>query len=300
MNACHCFSSSEDEILANMHITSEIEPGLTLVLFDMHVPRETKIRRIQDASLAFSIVVDGAITFHEPLSGKALSDSVILSASSESFPVEATIVRSTRLRSVDLHIDPAWLQHSDCVLGDGVEAKKLRQIARHEQKFSILQQSDALRTLAVNVLDNANSEDSGLTRIQRKSAAYELLYELAKSLIAHEEGQAIDDCHDLVANIYHRLKEAPELYDTVGDLAADFGISGRALSKAFQDRFGVSAAKAIRNSRLERAHRLIENGKPVSVAGFEAGYKNASSFSSAFSSYFGYAPKTVKFSFPLH
>lgn len=283
--------------MAESHVISSIDPGLSLVLFEAEFPNAVRLERLQPACLAFTILLDGSISFEKPFQGIALSDSILMSVSAESFPVVSTIAKCDQLRSVGLHIELDWLEQSAAVLKEGPETEKLRHVARTEQKFQILKQTDGMRALASKLLEkDVPRENSTLTHLQQRSAAYEMLYELAKVLVLQDEMPKVDENFDLVSKIYQQIEASPEGYDTVNDLALEFGISGRVLSQSFQKRFGLSPAKAIRKARLERAHRLIEFGKPVSVAGFEAGYKNASSFSSAFFNYFGYAPKEVKFS----
>lgn len=276
------------------HIVSEIEPGLSLIQFETEVSREIVIKRRQAACAVFTIVVDGAINFRAPVAGAAIADSVLLSASSVDFEIEATIPPCQVLRSVDLMLDPSRLAAGASSIGAASEIKRLCQSLESARCFRILKQSEVMRGLATEVLDAADGDTTVLSDLRRRSVAYEMLYELAKALTHQDDTPEDLSERDVLSDVYSVLQASPERYETVDALAADFGLSGRALSRTFSHRYGMSAAKAMRRFRLERAHRMIERGKPVSVAGYEAGYTNASSFSSAFSSHFGYAPRCVK------
>jgi len=55
---------------------------------------------------------------------------------------------------------------------------------------------------------------------------------------------------------------------------------------------GALARHGYRENRV-RARLLLESGCQVAQAGWQVGYRHPANFSTAFSRYFGYAPKTV-------
>ena len=72
--------------------------------------------------------------------------------------------------------------------------------------------------------------------------------------------------------------------------------TGRSLAsfkRDFTEISDLSPQKWIIEKRLKKAHELIEDGKSVTDAYMETGFKNRSHFSTAFKNKFGYSPNTL-------
>jgi AraC-like DNA-binding protein len=66
------------------------------------------------------------------------------------------------------------------------------------------------------------------------------------------------------------------------------------LQQLFKTQFGVSPARYIQRSRMEKAIQLLsENALPVGAIYLQVGYSDLSSFSRAFTTYYGYAPSQL-------
>ena len=76
----------------------------------------------------------------------------------------------------------------------------------------------------------------------------------------------------------------------VADVAACFPLSRRALEKRFKQFDGRTIHEAIQGARLEKAQRLLADGKSANAAGFESGFSTTQHFCHAFKNQFGMTP----------
>jgi AraC-like DNA-binding protein len=75
-------------------------------------------------------------------------------------------------------------------------------------------------------------------------------------------------------------------------IARDVGISTSSIQRHFKERFGITISDFIRQERLETARAALErDGIPISQAAYLAGYRNPSSFTTAFKKAYGVTPK---------
>ena len=72
------------------------------------------------------------------------------------------------------------------------------------------------------------------------------------------------------------------------------GYSASFLSHNFRRAFGLTVKKYIRMKRLQRARRMLAEGRQVRECAFALGYSDEFYFSRDFRKYFGYPPKNVK------
>ncbi|MGO4145065.1 helix-turn-helix domain-containing protein [Paenarthrobacter sp. YAF11_1] len=90
----------------------------------------------------------------------------------------------------------------------------------------------------------------------------------------------------------------PEL--TVGDIAAAHNVSVRYLQKLFEERHDTVSAW-LRRQRLEKCRTDLVDPRlqmrPVSAVGMHWGFTDASSFSRAFKTAFGYSPSEYRYSY---
>ena len=92
----------------------------------------------------------------------------------------------------------------------------------------------------------------------------------------------------------HALMEeqlAQEL--TLDYLCAQVGLSLFKFKQGWRHRYDDSPYRTLLALRMQHARLLLENGCQVAQAGWQVGYRHPANFSTAFSRYFGYAPKTV-------
>jgi len=81
---------------------------------------------------------------------------------------------------------------------------------------------------------------------------------------------------------------------SVEDLVRHAGINRRALNKKLKAMTNKTAAKFIREVRLQKAKKLLlQNGKNVSEIAFEVGFKDPNYFSVCFREQFGMTPTEV-------
>lgn len=86
----------------------------------------------------------------------------------------------------------------------------------------------------------------------------------------------------------HDLENPPGLFE----LARAVGMTHTKLNRGFREVFGTTVFGHLRKMRLDVARRLLEEeGMNVTEAALNVGYNSVSSFSRAFSDYFGLNPK---------
>lgn len=79
---------------------------------------------------------------------------------------------------------------------------------------------------------------------------------------------------------------------TLERIARAVGISTSSIQRHFKERFGIAVSDFIRQERLETARAALErDGIPISQAAYLAGYRNPSSFTTAFKKAYGVTPK---------
>jgi AraC-like DNA-binding protein len=85
------------------------------------------------------------------------------------------------------------------------------------------------------------------------------------------------------------------VYDSVEAVAKKAGISESDLQTAFKKRFGTTVGIFSRYTRMEFAHRMLEDSNEIllSVA-ISVGYNDPGNFSVAFKKYFGYSPGLIQ------
>ncbi|WP_426004326.1 helix-turn-helix domain-containing protein [Paenarthrobacter sp. NyZ202] len=114
------------------------------------------------------------------------------------------------------------------------------------------------------------------------------------SPLSHERLALMERIEAFVAS---RLSD-PEL--SVSDIAAAHNVSVRYLQKLFEERDDTVSAW-LRRQRLEKCRTdLLDprlQTRPVSVVGMHWGFTDASSFSRAFKSAFGYSPSEYRYSY---
>lgn len=130
----------------------------------------------------------------------------------------------------------------------------------------------------------------------------------AIELIVHKLAQTIasDDKRDLPLKVelhetdrIHRARDILcrdlETPPRLSDLAHAVGTNHSRLNRGFRELYGTTVFGYLRQKRLIEARRLIEiEDASVTEAAFSVGYNSISSFSKAFSEYFGMRPMTCR------
>ncbi len=80
---------------------------------------------------------------------------------------------------------------------------------------------------------------------------------------------------------------------TIGYLCARVGTNEFKLKQGFRQLFGTSPYRMLTDIRMQHARSLLEEGRQVSSVAYKVGYQHLSSFSAAFSRYYGHSPKSL-------
>ncbi|WKD29240.1 AraC family transcriptional regulator [Halomonas sp. KG2] len=137
---------------------------------------------------------------------------------------------------------------------------------------------------------------TGGSRIQQHIHALSLLGEQLESLlpeprptqhIASADAERIVQAHEIILSELDRPL-------TLAYLGARVGLGEQKLKQGFRRMFGATPQHFLHQQRMHHAHALLESGQQVAQAAYAAGYRHPSNFSSAFTRFFGYAPKAIK------
>lgn len=134
------------------------------------------------------------------------------------------------------------------------------------------------------------------SRIQQHIHALSLLGEQLESLlpeprptqhIVSADAERIVQAHEIILNELDRPL-------TLAYLGARVGLGEQKLKQGFRRMFGTTPQHFLHQQRMRHAHALLESGQQVAQAAYATGYRHPSNFSSAFTRFFGYAPKAIK------
>lgn len=137
---------------------------------------------------------------------------------------------------------------------------------------------------------------TGGSRIQQHIHALSLLGEQLESLlpelrptqhIASADAERIVQAHEIILSELDRPL-------TLAYLGARVGLGEQKLKQGFRRMFGTTPQHFLHQQRMRHAHALLESGQQVAQAAYATGYRHPSNFSSAFTRFFGYAPKAIK------
>ncbi|WP_355659990.1 helix-turn-helix transcriptional regulator [Halomonas salifodinae] len=80
---------------------------------------------------------------------------------------------------------------------------------------------------------------------------------------------------------------------TIPFLCAEVGLNEFKLKEGFRRHFNTTPHRMLHEMRMRKAHALLESGCQVAQVAYRVGYRHPSNFSTAFSRFFGRAPKAV-------
>jgi transcriptional regulator GlxA family with amidase domain len=91
--------------------------------------------------------------------------------------------------------------------------------------------------------------------------------------------------------VVDEIERTPDRGYPIADLARLAGTSARSLQYAFQDRYGISPMRYLRQVRLDRAHDdLAQATGSVAALAYHWGFTNPSRFARAYRDRFGELP----------
>lgn len=269
----------------------QVQPGLWLFLTDTIVEKPCNICREQRGCACLTVLLDGFVRFSKPESIDLCDRRMVACVGAGSILVDASIAATPRLRCIDIMVEADWFDDPGNPLAGDEDLADLRQALKSPRPVVVaLPRPAHIEALAESLFDRALSDGGALAQARRLSVSHELLACLAANI---GTPPAAEDPGGLADLVDHRIRNAPEHTSNIENLAQEFGVSPSKLKRHYHSRFGMSIGAARRTARLEKAHEMITSGHQVSSAGYEIGYRHASSFTRAFRRQFGYAPSDL-------
>lgn len=206
--------------------------------------------------------------------------------------VVATVPAAQQVASLRLVVDPERLAQDFCLPGG---AERLRQVAGGEQLLDLhLEARRAVQQIIALPLDKPGAafRIEALT-LQFLGAVLDQLMDgeaqagtLPEALRPRDEAQA----HAARQMLALQFDHPP----TLTALARRIGSNPGKLSRTFKALFGETLADYALRLRMERARvLLLEERLSVSEVAYSVGYQHHSSFTAAFTSYYGESPTTA-------
>jgi AraC family transcriptional regulator, transcriptional activator of the genes for pyochelin and ferripyochelin receptors len=199
---------------------------------------------------------------------------------------------------LSIHISPTLL---NSYLGDDCEnfPEELRAISEGCERRDFAHSGPLSQIMDAAVHQLLHSPYTGaMKRLYMESKAIELIaHKLAQIVSPNSSAQTplklrsddIDRIRYAEEILCRDLERPPKLFD----LARTVGTNHCDLNKGFREVFGVTVFGHLRQMRLINAKRLLEEeGMNVTEAALTVGYNSMSSFSRAFSEFFGQSPAT--------
>lgn len=175
-------------------------------------------------------------------------------------------------------------------------------------QLSVFDMDAATRRQVGEIIDLRPDRFGGVMRLEA------LTLQLVAAVVEQALGQSdpIDASETTTGTLRPReerqLRVARQILDlhsgkppTVAELARQVGSNPSKLMRGFKARFGETVAECALRLRMERARRLlVEDRLAVSEVGFRVGYQHHSSFTAAFTDYYGATPSAVAADPALH
>lgn len=125
---------------------------------------------------------------------------------------------------------------------------------------------------------------------QPELAADETLLKLFASLVRRTDRQGPDRLHTGLQRARSRLDDDPASNHSLGDLAAEAGLSRFQLLRAFVSWTGLTPHAYLMQKRASHARNLISAGHGLAAAAFDAGYADQSHMTRDFRRRYGLTP----------
>lgn len=199
---------------------------------------------------------------------------------------------ATPLRKVMISAPLPWIDR--LIRSQPTSMPNLRAFfSRHLATFSFAPNRH-LSQIAEHILKPPGAMAGELLTLYRNSHAFDIMCQACSVLVQKDEASSqptalsrrqSEKVRDyILAHVCENL--------TLDRIARDVGISPSSIQRHFKEYFGIAVSDFIRQERLETARVALErDGIPISQAAYLAGYRNPSSFTTAFKKAYGVTPK---------
>jgi AraC-like DNA-binding protein len=250
----------------------------------------------------FAIRLSGVLDLRIPNSGdlRIVSPRLLVWFQPPGVTVVETLKAHVRDSGISLYCKPAFL--AKLARRSGVSHwPLLEEIRNHPKDALFLRQyslSPTLMYVGKSLLQSPYRESLRLLHAEAK--ALELLCEV----LSHVETVPVDpstpNCDDECDT--RQLDDARNLLKTqlrtpprVSDIARSIGMSESKLKRRFKARFGTTVFAFGLECRMRHALELLRCGRtPVGQVAYEVGYHHQTSFTAAFSQFFGFLPNKAR------
>jgi len=152
----------------------------------------------------------------------------------------------------------------------------------------------------IHEIKNCNRQGA-LKKMYIETKIKELLIHQLETIIDQPVQQQIDE------DDYSKLQEAKLIIEkdyvhapTLTELSRMISLNEFKLKKGFKACFGTTVKSYIIKLRMEYAKELFKSkGSTVSEVAYKCGYKDASHFSAAFKSFYGFSPQKIKINWDI-
>ena len=119
------------------------------------------------------------------------------------------------------------------------------------------------------------------------SILYELIYNIFTAGAEEPEDERIRHIHQFIK--YNYMENI-----TISGISSSFGIERSYLYRIFKKRYGISPKEYLTNTRLKKAHWLLERGYSVAETAYMVGFSDAFTFYRAYKKHYGVSPSQDK------
>lgn len=200
---------------------------------------------------------------------------------------------TTPLRKVMISAPLPWIDR--LMRSQPTSMPKLRAFfARHLAEFSFAPNRHLIQ-IAEHILKPPGTMAGELLTLYRNSHAFDIMCQACTVLVeadaaAPHQPTALSRRQSEKVRDYILAHVCEDL--TLDRIAREIGISTSSIQRHFKEHFGTTVSDFIRQERLETARAALErDGIPISQAAYLAGYRNPSSFTTAFKKAYGVTPK---------
>lgn len=277
-----------------------IKPGLIMEINDFCAISDMEKKfQVSHSHISFTFIITGIWKVH--LNPGLYEKSQILSSSCESlmtyFPdISFKLLLKKGLRQKQLRIYVSLSVFKEMINGlfDYIP-ENLINIVHGIENESFLHKSNISFPMQSTLHDILHCPCSGISkRLYLESKAMELIA-LKLDQISCYKNRTKTSNNDYISRtrfagkvLTQNLENPPSLFE----LARTVGTTHTRLNRDFKNMFGTTVFGYLRRVRLEKAKQLLNEGKSVTEAALCVGYNSISSFSSAFSQYYGSSPMT--------
>ena len=270
----------------------EIEQGFFLGCTDMPLQNGMSHASETFPFAALSVLLEGTISPHAKEMVELHPNAMLAIANSERRNLVSTFHGSDRLRNVEVFVPPDWFETSGR-FRDGSEFDRLREAMQKPMRSRRGILDPRLRQVAENVL--AIRSGGVMTALRMEAWALDMLAELTGSFSTPRKAERLTPLdRDRIHEIRQFLEAHPQQVGTLGELAAQYGVSASKLRRDFFLVFQTCIGGFINDQRMLMGKRLLEQGMSVSQVAYRVGYSHPANFSAAFKRRFGISPRHAR------